>query len=52
MFARASEHSAITTVLPANSTALPEVAIALPAASSTDRPSARNPRWRVTMNSE
>ncbi len=42
---------AMTTVVPAKRTALPEVALARPADSSTERPSCRNPRWRVTMNS-
>ncbi len=42
---------AMTTVVPAKSTAVPEVALARPADSRPSRPSCRNPRWRVTMNS-
>ena len=42
---------AMTTVMPANSTDCPAVALATPAASSTDIPSWRCWRWRVTTNS-
>ncbi len=41
---------AIITVIPANSTAEPDVANARPAASSTSIPWSRCSRWRVTMN--
>ena len=41
----------MTTVVPANSTASPAVAIAVPAESSTLMPSWRCWRCRVTMNS-
>ena len=43
--------SAITTVAPANSTARPEVSMALTTASSTSSPSRSPARKRVTMNS-
>ena len=50
MPAMASPQIAITTVMPAKSTAEPDVAIARPAESSTVMPCARYSRWRVTMN--
>ena len=46
----ASESNAMTTVPPANATALPEVAAARPIASWTLLPSWRAERARVTMN--
>ena len=48
----ASASSAMTTVTPANATALPDVAAAWPIASCTLMPSCRAERARVTMNSE
>jgi len=48
----ASESRAITTVMPANATALPDVAAAWPIASWVLMPSWRAERARVTMNSE
>jgi hypothetical protein len=51
MPAMARPMMAITTVMPAKSTAEPDVAMARPAASSTDCPCVRCSRWRVTMNS-
>ena len=48
----ASPQMAITTVVPANSTAWPAVDTATPAASSTARPCFVASRYRVTMNSE
>ena len=42
---------AMTTVVPANSTDWPAVAVAWPAASAGLMPSWRCWRWRVTMNS-
>ncbi len=51
MPAIAKPQMAITTVMPAKVTAAPEVAMARPAASSTERPANRCSRWRVTMNS-
>ncbi len=48
--ATASPASAATTVSPANTTALPAVALARAAASSGSRPSARWRRCRETMN--
>ncbi len=51
MFASASEQSAITTVPPANATALPEVAQDLATASSVGSPSASRDLYRVTMKS-
>ena len=49
--ANASEHSAITTVLPANITAPPEVAVARATDSSSPSRRAAASLWRVTMNS-
>ena len=49
--ARKRPRMAITTVVPANNTAWPAVAFAVPAESSTLMPSWRCWRWRVTMNS-
>ncbi len=51
MSASASEHSAITTVPPANTTALPEVATVSGTDSATLIPPARCWRWRVIRNS-
>lgn len=48
----ASASSAMTTVPPANATALPDVEAAWPIASGTLIPSCRAERARVTMNSE
>ena len=47
--ARNSPMMAMTTVVPANSTAWPAVAFAVPAASATLMPSCRCWRCRVTM---
>ena len=49
--ARNRPRMAMTTVVPANSTACPAVALAVPAASSTLRPAWRSCRCRVTMKS-
>jgi hypothetical protein len=51
MFATASDTRAIVTVLPANTTAPPEVAAARAIDSRISRPSSRPRKWRVTMNS-
>ncbi len=45
------DRSAITTVPPANSTALPEVATARATDSWTSTPFCSSCLWRVTMNS-
>ena len=49
--ATASEQSAITTVVPAKTTAPPAVATARATDSSTSSPSASWRRWRLTMKS-
>ncbi len=49
--ARNRPRMAMTTVVPANSTACPAVAFAVPAESSTLMPACRCWRWRVTMKS-
>ena len=48
----ANPHVAMHTVMPANSTAEPDVATESPTARSTGRPPCRAWRWRLTMNSE
>ncbi len=50
MPAMARPMMAMTTVVPANSTAAPDVATARAADSSTVMPAARCSRWRVTTN--
>ncbi len=49
---KTSETSAITTVMPANTTAPPAVAAARATDSRTSMPSLSCSLWRVTMNSE
>jgi hypothetical protein len=46
-----SPTSAMSTVMPANTTALPAVAVALATDSAGSSPSASCCRWRDTMNS-
>ena len=48
--ANASEHRAITTVVPANATAPPAVAVARATDSCISMPSFSWSLWRVTMN--
>jgi hypothetical protein len=52
MSARASEQSAMTTVPPANATALPDVAQERAIDSFTSTPSSSRRRYRVMMKSE
>lgn len=51
ILATASDTSAMVTVLPANTTAPPEVATARAIDSRSSRPSPRPRKCRVTMNS-